>query len=267
MENHRRDRYRIYLLVVAIFALIFPGCTNRLEKSGPITLTVFAASSLSDAIEALAEGFQADHPDVEILRHYASSSQLAAQLIEGAQADIFASANEIQMDHVVSAGLVAGSPSNFANNWLTVIVPADNPAGIESPYDLAKPGISLVLAAPDTPIRVYSDQVIGMLGDESFQAAVYANLVSEEANVRQVAAKVALGEADAGIVYISDVTPDVANDILQISIPGIFNIIAVYPVASLDVGENVELANQFIGFMLSPEGQAILSEWGFGTVP
>jgi molybdate transport system substrate-binding protein len=267
MINYSLLKYPHLLLSMAAAVVLLSACGFPASHTADAQLTVFAASSLSDAFDALAVRFEEDHPNVEVVRHYASSSQLAAQLIEGARADLYASANELQMENVVAAGLVSGSPVNFVTNRLTVITPADNPVGISSPFDLGKPGISLVLSAPDTPIRVYSDQVIAMLGDADFQTAVYANLVSEEANVRQVAAKIALGEADAGIVYISDITPDVAVDILQIEIPDEFNLTAVYPIAVVESSRNPELAEQFLIFILSPTGQAILTDWGFGPVP
>jgi molybdate transport system substrate-binding protein len=251
------------LLLLAFGVLLFTGCSSD-QQEAPQQLTVFAASSLSDAMDALADAFEQSHPGVEVLRHYASSSHLAAQLIEGASADVYASANEIQMGHVLEAGLTSEQPAIFATNRLAVIVPADNPAGIESPTDLANQGISLVLAAPDTPIRTYSDRVIALIGDTDFQAAVYANLVSEEANVRQVVAKIALGEADAGMVYTSDVTPDLTGKVMLVEIPAESNIIAAYPVVRLTAGENDSLAQAFIDFLLSPEGESILAAWGFG---
>lgn len=243
------------------------GCAAVKPPDPRQQLTVFAASSLSDAVDALADAFEADHPGVVVRTHYASSSQLAAQLMEGVQADVFASANEIQMGHVVAAGLTAAQEQVFATNQLTIIVPADNPAGIESPTDLALPGISLVLAAPQTPIRVYSDEVIAMLGGHAFQEAVYANLASEETNVRQVVAKIALGEADAGIVYGSDITPDVADLVAQIPLPEALNVTARYPAARLTASQNQDLAQDFIDFMLSSDGQMLLIAWGFGPAP
>jgi molybdate transport system substrate-binding protein len=264
-----KNRHHPILILFSLLtpALLLAACAPRDVQGSTRQLTVFAASSLSDAMDALADAFEASHPGVGILRHYASSSQLAAQLVEGVQADVFASANEIQMAQVTAAGLTANAPQVFATNQLALIVPAGNPGEITSPADLARPGISLVLAAPGTPIRVYSDQIIAMLGDADFQAVVYANLVSEEANVRQVVAKIALGEADAGLVYTSDITPDIAGRVTQIPIPAEFNLSAPYPVARLTGSEEGALAQEFIEFILSLEGQAILASWGFGPAP
>lgn len=258
---------RIFFLLAFICLLIFPSCAFGENPENSRRLTVFAASSLSDAMDDLADLFESENPDVDVVRHYASSSHLAAQIIEGAQADVFASANEIQMDHLISVGLVGSEPQVFAVNRLTICLPAGNPAGIHSPLDLARPGISLILAAPDTPVRVYTDEMLALLGDDQFQAAVYFNLVSEEVNVRQVVAKIVLGEADAGVVYTSDITGDMVGLVEQVEIPYEFNPVAAYPVARLSEAREPELAQQFINFILGPEGQSILQSWGFGIIP
>lgn len=232
-------------------------------------VTVFAAASLTGAFNEIAEAFEGTHPGVTIILNYAGSSQLATQIIEGAPADVFASANPVQMQNVIDAGLVTGPPDVFATNRLTIIVPAENPAGIDSPVDLAAPGAALVMAVPGVPVREYADQVLAQLAADpaygpSFLEGVYANLVSEESNVRIVASRVALGEADAGIVYRSDVTPDIAGSVLQVPIPAEFNITATYPIAALADSPSPDLAAEFIAFVRGPEGQAILQRWGFG---
>lgn len=252
-----------FTIFLTISVTVFAGNPQPTHQH----LTVFAASSLADAMDQLADSFEFANPGVKILRHYASSTKLAAQLIEGVNADVFASANEIQMGRVIGANLASEEPLFFATNQLTLAVPAANPGEIKTPADLAKPGVSLVLAAPATPIRVYSDRVIEILGDAEFQAAVYRNLVSEEANVRQVVAKIALGEADAGFVYASDITSDVAGRLTQVLIPQEFNLIAAYPMVRLAESENPVLAQTFIDYILSPDGQAILAAWGFGPKP
>jgi molybdate transport system substrate-binding protein len=264
-KNALRITLVIFSLVVLLLISIqvFAGGTARAD----VELTVFAASSLSDAMDDLADAFEAANPGVAIRRHYASSTQLAAQLVEGAQADVFASANEVQMERVVAANLTAEETVIFATNQLTICIPIDNPGQITTPTDLANPEISLLLAAPDVPIRVYSDGVIEMLGDAQFRGAVYQNLVSEEVNVRQIVAKVALGEVDAGIVYTSDITPDVADRLGQVIIPDEFNITAFYPIARLIESKNASLAQAFIDFALGSDGQAILTQWGFGAAP
>jgi molybdate transport system substrate-binding protein len=230
-------------------------------------LVVFAASSLTNAFDEVALAFEAANPGVDVLASYASSSDLATQLVEGAPADVFASANNTQMNVAADAGRIAGEPTIFVTNYLTIIVPVDNPAGLETYTDLANEGVELILAAPDVPIRDYSDQSIALMGDAAFQAAVYANLVSEEPNVRQVATKISLGEADAGIVYTSDVTPDIAATVMQIEIPLELNVLASYPIAVVTDAPQADLAQAFIDFVLGPDGQTIMQSWGFRPRP
>jgi molybdate transport system substrate-binding protein len=241
------------------------------EPSGR-ELTVFAASSLTDAMDEIAAEFEADNQGVRVVMNYASSPKLATQILEGAPADIFASANAKQMANVVDGGFVDGETDFFASNRLVAIVPADNPARIERLSDLGKPGVALVLALPGVPVRNYTDQFISHVEADpnyglTFSTGFYANVVSEEDNVRRVATKVALGEADSGVVYISDVTDDITDDIQQIPIPEEYNIYATYPIAMLKKAPESELAQDFIEYVLSPDGQAILGKWGFGARP
>lgn len=261
------------LSILVFFAILLAACgapapaATQTQTSVSTELVVMAASSLTDAFKEIAEAFEAANPGVDVLLNYASSSSLAMQLIEGAPADVFAAANFTQMTVASDAGRIEGDPIAFLSNRLTIIVPADNPAGLETYTDLANPGIALVLAAPDVPVREYSDQSIALMGDAAFGAAIYANLVSEEPNVRQVATKVSLGEADAGIVYTSDVTPDIAGSVLQIPIPDELNVVASYPIAVVERAPAGSVAQDFVDFVLGAEGQAILAKWGFGPKP
>ena len=253
-----------------LIAFLLVGCgTGQVGENGndPQEIIVFAASSLTDAFTELAEAFEAQNDDVEVILNFAGSSQLAAQLNEGVPADVFAPANPTQMQAVVDAGQIAtSSEALFVSNRLTVIVPADNPAGIAALEDLVQPGVQLILAVEGVPVRQYTDEIVAALPAD-FQAQFYGNLVSEEDNVRRVAAKIALGEADAGIVYTSDVTPDIANQVRQIPIPDGQNVIATYPIAPLIDAPASTLAQHFIDFVLSEEGQAILTKWGFDPPP
>ena len=250
---------RIIFLFVLLFFLT--SCTSPTAVSPEIT--VFAASSLTDALQETAVVFQAQHPDTIITFNFAGSSQLAAQLTEGVPADVFASANPTQMQNVVEAGRITADASRpFVANKLTLIVPADNPAQLTGLTDLNRPNIHLILAVPGVPVRQYTDEIVAKLGPD-FATAFYNNVVSEEENVRQVAAKIALGEADAGIIYTSDITPDIAPQVQQISIPATQNVIATYLIAPVANSSQPELARQFIAFILSPEGQIILAKWGF----
>jgi molybdate transport system substrate-binding protein len=239
------------------------------ETSGD-ELVVFAAASLTDAFNELADTFEAQNPGVTVVRNYASSLQLATQIIEGADVDVYASANEKQMARVVESGRIEPPTVTFATNRLTVIVPTDNPANITSVAGLAQEGVQLVLAVPGVPARDYANQIFeGMAADPTFGSAyldaVYNNLVSEEDTVRGVVAKVALGEADAGVSYVSDVTPEVADDVQAIPIPEEYNVIATYPIGLITDAPHPERGRAFIDFVLSEEGQAILEKWGFGA--
>lgn len=228
---------------------------------------MFAASSLTDAFTEIAQDFEARHSGFQVVFNFSGSSQLVAQILEGAQADVFASANELQLLALHEAGRTEpASTFLFATNRLTIIVPAGNPAGIASLEDLAEPGIALLLAGPGVPVRTYTDEVVARM-PEPFRGAFYRNLVSEEDNVRQVVAKIALGEADAGIVYSSDVTPDVAGKLQRIELPPELQVTAVYPIAALNDAPHPDPARMFIDFVLGPEGQAILESWGFGPPP
>ncbi len=235
-------------------------------------LIVFAASAFTEAFNELGAAFEARHAGMTVIFNYASSSQLATQLAEGAVADVFASANEKQMGVAVAAGRIKVPTVAFATNRLALIVPADNPAGITSFEDLAMPGLRLVTAVPGAPIRDYTDLLFEQVAADpaygaAFRAAVYANIVSEEQNVRQVVAKVALGEADAAFVYVTDITPDIANDVQQIEIPEAFHVTATYLIGVVADAPHPEQAQAFVEFVLSEEGQAILSRWGFSPAP
>lgn len=254
-------------LLVALLIVLLAG-TLAVRAQDSQTLTVFAAASLADAFEEIATAFEADHAGVELLFSFGSSATLATQIVEGAPADVFASANTAQMTVAREAERIAGRPRTFAKNRLALIVPFDNPAGITALRDLANAGVKLVIAAPDVPVRTYTDTMLQRLAadpayGEAYTAAVMANVVSEEDNVRQVAAKVALGEADAGIVYLSDVTPDISDQVIAIAIPDDVNTIATYPIAVTSDAANPDLAQAFVDFVLSDAGQDILVNWDF----
>jgi len=231
----------------------------------PRTLNVFAAASLTDAFTEIGEKFEAANPGITVTFNFAGSQALRTQIEEGAPADIFASANQKEMDTLITGAFIAQDVSQFfLTNKLVVILPADNPAALEKLEDLAKPGIKLVIAADEVPVGRYArqtlDQMNGPFGS-NFKDKVLANVVSNEANVKQAVAKVQLGEADAGIVYTSDAVA--APDLKTIEIPAELNMIAKYPIAPLANSANADLAATFIDYVLSSEGQAILQKWGF----
>lgn len=234
-------------------------------------LTVFAAASLTDAFTEMAADLAVDNPDLNIVFNFAGSQALVTQMTEGAEADVFASANNTQMNAADEAGLVGGEPVTFVQNRLGIVVPADNPAGIESPAGLAQDGLRLVLAQTEVPVGTYSRQAICQLATdtaangEDFVNAVAANIVSEEEDVRDVLAKVQLGEADAGIVYVSDAFV-AGDDVLVVEIPTEFNVLATYPIALVTDGD-AALADPFIAYVLSDEGQQTLADYGFTPAP
>lgn len=243
--------------------------TSVAQERASQNLTIFAATSLTDVFEALRDEFLVEKPDTDILLNFSSSSTLAAQLNQGAPGDVFASANERQMQLVVESGFIAEDDLRiFAHNQLVLITPSDNPAELDSVRDLTGEGILLVLAAEGTPIRAYTDNMFASHGAEygpDFVENVYLNLVSEESNVRQVAARVALGEADAGIVYQSDVIGDASSRLRAIEIEPAHNQLASYPIAVLSASENAVLAASFVDFVLSQDAHLILAEYGFCT--
>ena len=290
-------------VVLAITAvLVFTvACSAGATSGNGETLTVFAASSLTEAFKAVATSFEAAHPEISVALNFAGSQQLRVQLEHGASADVYASADPRQMSKVETIGLLFGEPVNFASNAMVVIAstraggesgghsrnelpPGPSPApsmevsgevsgeasGIQSLADLAGKGSKLVLAQPEVPAGRYSLTVIASLAEDPsfgprFSERVLANVVSHEPNVRSVLQKVALGEADAGMVYLTDATP--ASGVRVIPLPHWANVEAAYPVAILRDGSQKSMAEAFIDFLTSPEGQSILQEHGFGPAP
>ncbi|MFN0073927.1 MAG: molybdate ABC transporter substrate-binding protein [Chloroflexota bacterium] len=240
--------------------------TTSLQKS----LTVFAAASLTDAFRELGAVYEVSS-GVSVSFNFGASTQLRTQLEQGAAADVFASADQIQMDTARGAGVVRGADIPFARNRLVIITPRNNPAGILRPLDLANPGIKVVTASSEVPIGVYTQNMLDAMSQTEgigprFKDAVNANIVSREPNVRQVVAKVQLGEADAAVVYLTDVTPSSAADLMTVTIPDELNTIATYPIALVSTSPQPELGNAFIDLVLSAAGQAILQRWSFTPV-
>ena len=228
-------------------------------------VTVLAASSLTDAFEELARTFEEQNPGTRVRTSFAASSELLAQIQQGAPADVFASASEKNMDTAVDEDLV-GEASVFARNRPVVIVPADNQAGIEEFQDLAEADAQLVLAEEGVPIADYAMEVLANADAEygdNFEEGVMEKVVSREANVRAAANRVALGEADATFVYASDVTQDIRDRVEVVEIPDEVNVVATYPIASVRDSASPELARAWVDLVLSDEGQGVLEEHGF----
>ena len=249
------------------FTLIFTFCSVALLLSGSLTkaqtLNVFAASSLTEAFAEMATVFEAEHSGVTVQLNFDGSATLATQIVQGAPADVFASADEDQLQVVVDAGLAA-QPALFATNRLSVITPPEG--RVKRLQDLAQPGVLLVLAAPEVPVGKYAREALEKMNARygaDFSARVLKNLVSEESNVRQVALKVELGEADAAIVYETDAAA--ADNVATIPVPGPLNVTGNYPVAALAESAHPELAQTFVAFVLSQRAETILEKYGFGA--
>lgn len=263
--------------ITLLFVAISMACSRAVEApvnaepakaESATTLTVFAAASLTDAFSEIALAFDSANPGVTAVFNFAGSNQLATQINSGAPADVFAGANHAQMNAAVESGRIdPDAPVIFVTNRLVVVIPAGNPGNIQSLRDLATPGTLIVLAAGEVPVGKYSlefldkasaDPVFG----ETFREDVLANVASYEENVRSVLNKVSLGEADAGIVYTSDLVG--VEGVSGLDIPDELNIVAEYPIAILNDSAHGDVATAFVEFVLSDTGQAILSEYGFG---
>jgi molybdate transport system substrate-binding protein len=258
------------LLIAGLAACVAPAAPapTTTPPPEPKTLTVFAAASLTDAFTEIGKEFEAAHSGVTVAFNFGGSQNLRTQLEQGAAADVFASANQKEIDGAVTAGLVvSGTAQVFLTNQLVAILPKDNPGRVEKLEDLARPGLKLVLAAEDVPVGSYSRQVLDKLEAQygaGFKSQVLANVVSNEDNVKQVVTKVQLGEADAGIVYGSDAVA--APELKTIVIPNEFNVTAQYPLAVLAHAPHPDLARAFADYVLSSEGQAVLKKWGFTPI-
>lgn len=234
-------------------------------------LTIFTAASLTEAFKELGANIEQANPGTKVIFNFAGSPTLRTQLAQGARADVFASADEPNMQGAQKEGTIASEPRFFVRNQLSVIVPTANPGQVMRLQDLAKPGVKLVLTKKEVPVGNYSHQALAKMSQDAafgseFATRVLANLVSEETNVKQVVAKVQLGEADAGIVYSSDVTPAVRGAVQVLAIPKPLNVTAQYPIAVVRDAPNAAGARAFIDYVLSPAGQAILTKHGFLAV-
>lgn len=219
-------------------------------------LTIFAAASLTASFTELAESFGADHPGVTITPiSFDGSSTLATQINEGAPADVFASADEANMAKV--ADEVAGTPTIFALNVLQIVVQPGNPLGITGLADLARADVQVVLCAPEVPCGTASQKILALDG-------VSVTPVSEEQNVKAVLTKVQAREADAGLVYVTDVAA-VGDSVFGVDIVGAERAANSYPIAQLASSASPDVARAFVDFVLSPVGQAVLAKYGFAA--
>ena len=229
-----------------------PASPTASAMSG--TITVFGAASLTAAFTAIGNDFQRTYPGTMVKLSFGGSSTLVTQIQQGAIGDVFASADQPNMQKAVDAGLVSGSPSIFAHNRLEIVVAAGNPKHIMSLSDLAQSGLVVVLCAAAVPCGRYANQALQ-------KAGVTVKPASLETDVKAVVSKVALGEADAGIVYMTDVKAGGAT-VQGVPVPLAQNVLAEYPVAVLKDSQNSPLARAFIAYLLAP-GQPTLARYGF----
>jgi molybdate transport system substrate-binding protein len=259
---------RRWLAILVAASLAFVACNDsdgaadRGETGGAAQtreLVVSAAASLTDAFTDLGVAYEGANPGLTVTFNFGPSDGLATQIDEGAPVDVFASASPTWMDAVQDEGPGVSGRTDFARNVLGIIVPTDNPAGIEDLDDLTEDGVQLVIAAEGVPAGDYARDVLANAGiaDEAL-----ANVVSNTEDVRAVVTAVASGEADAGIVYVTDVTADVADQVSSIEIPDDVNVIATYPIAVVTGSKEADLAQGFIDLVLG-DGQQILAEYGF----
>jgi molybdate transport system substrate-binding protein len=247
----------------AVLALLAAGCGD--DGPGAATtapgvegaITVFAAASLTDAFTDVGEAFTAANPDAKAEFSFDASSALVQQISEGAPADVFASADTANMDKLVDAGMNGSEPVVFATNLLAIIVAQGNPKGITGVADLANGDLITVICAAEVPCGRYANEIFD-------NAGVTVTPASLEQNVRGVVTKVIAGEADAGIVYVTDVTA-AGDDAAMVEIPDDINVVAQYPIATVKDAEDAEVGEAFIEFLTGPDGQAILTEYGFGA--
>ena len=257
-------QFRIRLAAtLAVAALVLAGCGGGDDDSGggsgaatPGEIKVFAAASLTAALTEIGQQYTTANGGAKVTFNFAGSQALATQIQQGAPADVFASADLTNMDKVTD---LVGTPRNFASNQLQIVVEQGNPRNVQGLDDLANPDLKVVLAAPDVPAGKYAAEALG-------KAGVTVEPVSEEDNVKAVVTKVSLGEADAGIVYVTDVTAG-GNKVEGVDIPEDENVLATYPIATVKASKAQDQAQTFMDLVLSAEGQQVLKAYGFLPPP
>jgi molybdate transport system substrate-binding protein len=221
------------------------------------TLTVSAAASLTDVFTELEAQFEVANPGVDVVLNFGASSDLSSQIVNGAPADVFASANNSQMKVVTDAGLAEGTPEVFVTNQLQIAVAPGNPEGVAAFADLTNPELTLVVCAPQVPCGAATEMIETATG-------VTLTPLSEEPDVRSVLSKVTSGEADAGLVYVTDVL-SAGDEVDGVDFPESAEALNNYPIAALTNAPEPELAASFVELVLSPEGAAVFEAAGFGT--
>ncbi len=243
----------VSLLAAVLLVPALAACGD--DGGGDETLVVYAASSLTATFEELETVFEEAHDGVDVQLEFGGSSDLVTQLREGASADVLASADTATMAELVADDLQADDPVDFASNTLEIVVPPDNPAGVASLADLAQPGLDLVLCAPEVPCGAAAQRVADAAG-LSFAP------VSEEQSVTDVLGKVTSGEADAGLVYVTDVRA-AGDDVIGLEFPEAAEAVNTYPIVRLAGSDDADLAQEFVDLVLGEEGRQVLADAGF----
>lgn len=252
---------RVSLLSVAAAFLTACGSSGATASTSPSPtplsgpISALAAASLTDSFNALGTAFKAANPAVTVKFSFAGTPTLVTQIEQGAPADVFASADTANMDKLKGDGFTTGTSQVFARNKLTIVVAPGNPKGISGLADLAKPGVIYITEGPMVPAGKYALQALAMAG-------VKVTPKSLETDVKSVVSKIELGEADAGIVYTTDVKA-AGSKVQGVPIPDAYNVIATYPIVAVKAGTNSAVANAFIAYVLSAAGQSTLQSFGF----
>jgi molybdate transport system substrate-binding protein len=252
-------KIRALAAIGAASALLLTGCSATSAPAGqsaaPETLTVLAAASLTETFTALGEQFEADHPGVSVKLNYAGSSDLAQQIVNGAPADVFAAASDATMKTVTDAKLTAATPVTFAKNVLQIATPPGNPKKIATFADLAEPDLKVVVCAPQVPCGAAAQKI-----EKATNTTIKP--VSEEADVKSVLSKVQTGDADAGLVYVTDVN-SAGDEVQGVSFPEASQASTNYPIAVLKNAPAADLANQFVTMVTGAQGRKALEQAGF----
>ena len=256
-------------LVASILAILV--IASLAGGSGTGELVVFCAASLTGAFGEIGQIYE-DENGVDVILNFDGTQAIRTQVEQGASADVFVSANKKHMDALMAEGFMENdSVTIFTENRMVVIVPKGNPADIQSLSDLAEPGVMIVMGIKESPFGSYALQVLDNLANDSaygpeFRDPVMNNVVSQETSVSHLVSKIALGEADAGFAYQSDISPELSEQVSKVEIPDQYNVVAEYPLGVLMDAENPEEASSFIEFVTSPEGRTVLEKYGFQPV-
>lgn len=231
--------------------------TSASAAGGADTLTVFAAASLTKTFTELGSSFEKTHPGTKVAFDFGGSSGLVTQLSDGAPGDVFASADQANMDKATKAGLTEGAPTVFAKNTLTIVTPPGNPDQVTNFASLAKPGLQVVVCAPQVPCGSATEKIEKATG-------VTLEPVSQEQAVTDVLGKVTSGQADAGLVYVTD-AKGAGDKVTAVPFPEADKAVNTYPVAALKNAKNPALAKEFVTYVAGPEGRSVLSAAGFAA--